>query len=69
MEKLTRFERTRVISARALQLALGAPALIKADKDSITPYDLAKKEFEAAVLPFVVIRRYPSGGEKRIELS
>ncbi len=69
MEKLTRFERARVISARALQLSLGAPPLVKADKENITPYDLSKKEFEAGTLPFVVLRKYPSGEIKRIELG
>ena len=33
MTKITRFEKARVISARALQLALGAPPLIKAENE------------------------------------
>jgi len=69
MEKLTRFERTRVISTRALQLSLGAPALTKPGKGNVTPYELAKKEFDAGTLPFVVLRKYPSGEVKRIELG
>lgn len=69
MEKLTRFERARIISARALQLSLGAPPLIKIVSDSVTPYDLSKKEFDERVLPFVILRRYPNGDTRRIELG
>ena len=68
MEKLTRFEVTRMISARALQLALGAPALVKVSKD-ITPFEIAKQELEAKILPLSVIRAYPSGETKRVEIS
>lgn len=60
MIELTRFEKARLISARALQISLGAPALLKADK-SMSIYDLAKLEFEKNVLPLTVIREMPSG--------
>ena len=68
MEKLTRFERARIISARALQLSLGAPPLIKAEPED-SSYDLAKKELSSAKLPFVVLRKYPSGLVVRVELN
>ena len=52
--ELTRFERTRIISARALQISLGAPVLIKTDlKD---PMKIAMLELEKGVLPIVVKR-------------
>ena len=51
---LTRFERTRIISARALQLSMGAPVLIKTSKSS--PRDIAKEEFEKNVLPITIKR-------------
>jgi len=66
---LTRFERARVLSARALQLALGAPPLIDVPEGVVDPYFVAKKELEAGVLPFVVIREYPDGRIERIEVS
>ncbi len=68
MQRMTRFERTRLISARSLQLALGAPPLVK-PTDNSTPYDLAKEEFEKAILPLSVIRRFPDGTTERIELQ
>lgn len=51
----TRFQKTRLISARALQLSLGAPPLIKPD-ENMTFYDLAKAEFEKGVLPLTVFK-------------
>jgi DNA-directed RNA polymerase subunit K len=66
--ELTRFERARIISARALQLAYGAPALIKPGK-IISPYELAKEEFEKKASPLSVIRRLPNGQSLRIEVN
>jgi len=68
MEKLTRFEVTRLISARALQLSLGASPLIE-NEGGISLYELAKLELEKKVLPLAVMRAYPNGEVKRIELS
>lgn len=62
---LTRFEVTRLLSARALQLALGAPPLVKVDKN-MTVIEAAKKEFEKKILPLSVLRTYPSGEMKRV---
>ncbi len=56
-ENLTRFERTRIIGARALQISLGAPILIKTTKKD--PIEIAAEEFEKDVLPITVKRRPP----------
>ena len=47
----TRFEKTRIISARALQIAQGSPVLIKVPRDMNEPLDIAKLEWEAGVIP------------------
>ena len=52
----TRFERARLIGARALQIKMGAPVLIKVPKDVISPMEIAKLEFENEVLPMTVRR-------------
>ncbi len=54
---LTRFEKTRIISARSLQIAMGAPVLVKADVED--PIKIAKHEFEKGVLPITVKRKMP----------
>jgi len=65
MNKITRFERARLISARALQLSFGAPPLVKPGV-GITAYELAKKELEESVLPLSVIRQFPDGSVEKI---
>jgi DNA-directed RNA polymerase subunit K/omega len=61
-QKFTKYERARLISARALQLSVGAPPLIK-PKESDTPYDVALKEFYADKLPLQIIRTLPAEEE------
>lgn len=56
-EELTRFERTRIISARALQVSMGAPVLIKTKHHD--PKSIAREEFEAGLLPITVKRELP----------
>lgn len=52
--RLTRYERARVIGARALQISLGAPVLIDVDKRE--PIDIAMAELEKGVIPITVKR-------------
>ena len=52
----TRFEKARIIGARALQLAYGAPPLVEVPKDVFEPLQLAQIEFDKGVIPIVVIR-------------
>ncbi len=56
-EGMTRFEKTRIISARALQISMGAPVLVKSDISD--PRALALLEFEKNVLPITVKREMP----------
>lgn len=50
----TRFEKARIIGARALQISRGAPVLIKTKlKD---PIKIAELEFEKGVIPIDVRR-------------
>lgn len=60
----TKFERARVIGARALQIAMGAPLLFKmTEKDleaiSYNPIEIAKIEFEKGILPITIKRPIP----------
>jgi DNA-directed RNA polymerase subunit K len=56
MEDYTKFEKARVIGARALQLANGAPPLIKVPTGIVEPLDLAELEFSKGVIPITIIR-------------
>jgi len=53
---LNRYEITRIIGARALQLSLGAPPLIEVGPGIIDPMILAKKEFQSDVIPIEVLK-------------
>ncbi|MBN1786515.1 MAG: DNA-directed RNA polymerase subunit K [Candidatus Methanofastidiosa archaeon] len=51
---LNRYEKARIIGARALQIAMDAPVLIETNEmDSIR---IAIKELEMGVLPLTVVR-------------
>ncbi len=55
MEDLTKYERARIIGARALQLEWGAPPLI-AVEDMGNTISVAEKELDKGVIPLVVVR-------------
>lgn len=55
--RFTRFERSRIIGARGLQIALGAPILVEIPKDMVDPIEIARLEFEEEKVPITVKRR------------
>lgn len=57
--RLTKFEKARIIGARALQLAMGAPFLIERPKDEYDTVRLATLELEKGVLPLTIKRPSP----------
>ncbi len=59
MTKFTKYEKARIIGARALQIAMGAPILLKMKKNDFetmkyNPINIAKKEFKEGVLPLAI---------------
>ncbi len=54
MKDLNNFEVARIVGARALQLSLGAPPLVKVEK-TMSFIDVAKIELEKDVSPLVVV--------------
>ncbi len=54
--KYTRFEKARIVGARALQISMGAPTLIKIPKDVVNPIDIAMIEFKEDAIPITVRR-------------
>jgi len=52
--KYTRFERARIVGARAMQIAMGAPVLLQ--DACTTPLEIALKELEEGVIPITVKR-------------
>ncbi|MFQ5815678.1 MAG: DNA-directed RNA polymerase subunit K [Candidatus Hydrothermarchaeaceae archaeon] len=61
--KLTKFEKARIIGARALQLSMGAPSLIRISEDTKDPLLVALRELEDDVIPLTVRRPMPAKKE------
>jgi DNA-directed RNA polymerase subunit K len=58
MENFTKYEKARIIGARALQISMGAPLLVDRGNE-MNPIEIAKKEFNANVLPISIKRESP----------
>jgi DNA-directed RNA polymerase subunit K len=59
--EITKYEKARLLGARALQLSMGAPIQIKLSKKELekinyNPIEIAKLELEANKIPIDVIR-------------
>jgi DNA-directed RNA polymerase subunit K len=54
----TRFEKARIIGARALQLSMGAPSILaEIPKDTIDPVEIAMLEYDEGAIPITVKRK------------
>ena len=64
MTTYTKYEKARIIGARALQIAMGAPLLVPFNQEQLAaiqfnPVQIAMQEFEADVLPITIRRPMP----------
>ena len=66
---LTRFEKARIMGARALQLSLGAPIFIEIPKDATTSLEIAMEELKQRVIPIVIKRTLPNGDYQNIPID
>ena len=71
-EKFSKYEAARILGARALQIAMNAPLLIKLSKEDLEKirYDalkIAEIEFESGVLPISVKKPFPLKKEEKLE--
>lgn len=62
--KFTKYERARLVGARALQLAMGAPLLIKMSEEDLEkirydPIKIARIEFDRGIIPISIKRVMP----------
>tara|TARA_B100001167_G_C16735381_1_gene288197 strand:+ start:67 stop:504 length:438 start_codon:yes stop_codon:yes gene_type:complete len=66
---LTRFEKARIMGARALQLSLGAPSFIKIPKNATTSLEIAMEELNKKLIPIIIKRTLPNGDFQNIPLD
>lgn len=69
VQRFTKYEKARMVGARALQISMGAPFMIKLDEEDLkklryNPVDIAKLEFEKGVIPIAVKRPPTSSASK-----
>ncbi|KAJ1751893.1 DNA-directed RNA polymerases I, II, and III subunit RPABC2 [Coemansia sp. RSA 2523] len=57
---MTKYERARILGARALQISMNAPVMVELDGES-DPYVIALKELRSKKIPFVIRRYLPDG--------
>ena len=66
---LTRFEKARIMGARALQLSLGAPVFIEIPENATTSLEIAMQELKLRVIPIVIKRTLPNGDYQILPLE
>jgi DNA-directed RNA polymerase subunit K len=58
-DSYTKYEKTRIIATRTLQIARGAPPLVKVPKGLVDPLKIAGMEWEAEAIPIDIKRKKP----------
>ncbi|RNJ78566.1 MAG: DNA-directed RNA polymerase subunit K [Nitrosopumilus sp. H8] len=66
---LTRFEKARIMGARALQLSQGAPPFIPIPKGARISLDISMEELEQRVIPITIRRVLPNGDYQNIPIE
>ena len=69
MEEFTKYEHARIIGARALQISMGAPFMIKLTDEDLkkigyNTIEIAKLEFKQGLIPITVKRPLPYTSKK-----
>ena len=59
--RLTKYEKSRIISTRALQITMGAPILIELSEKVTDAVVIATTELLSGILPLVIRRTLPNG--------
>jgi len=57
---LTKYERARILGARALQISMNAPVMVELDGET-DPLLIAEKELTVRMIPFIIRRYLPDG--------
>ncbi|MHA2181308.1 MAG: DNA-directed RNA polymerase subunit K [Promethearchaeota archaeon] len=66
---LTRYEKARIVGARALQISFGAPILVDKPQNMIDPIKIAQLELRSKILPLTIRRDNPSGEVQDIPIN
>ncbi len=69
MQEYTKYEKARIIGARALQISMGAPFMMQLNDEDLkrmnfNTIEIAKLEFEKGLIPIIVKRPMPETSKK-----
>jgi DNA-directed RNA polymerase I, II, and III subunit RPABC2 len=67
-KRLSKYEYTRIIGTRAVQIAMNSPVFIDIG-DETDPIEIAKMEFKEKKLPFIIQKKFPDGSICSIPVS
>ncbi len=56
-KKYSKYEKARIVGARALQISMGAPIIIEIPKEVVDPLKIALLEYENEAIPMTIKRR------------
>jgi len=70
-EQLTKYEKARILGARALQIAMNAPLLVKLGKEDLEeinydPINIAEIELNSKILPISIKKPMPLKREEKL---
>lgn len=71
-QKFTKYERARILGARALQISMNAPLLIKMTKEDLEKINfdslkIAETELDSGILPISIHQPYPEKKETELK--
>ena len=66
---LTKYEKARVLGARALQISRNAPIMIPLEPGIWDPLEIAQRELEARKIPFIIRRYLPNNTYEDVKVS
>lgn len=74
MEEYTKYEQARMIGARALQISMGAPFMLKLTDEELkkigyNTIEIAKLEFKHGLIPIAVRKPMPTAVRKGISVK
>lgn len=73
-QKFTKYEEARILGARALQLAMNAPLLVKIENEDLEKVNfdvlkIAEIELNSGVLPISIKKPFPKRQESKLKRS
>ena len=66
---ITRYERARIVGARALQISFQASPFCDIPPGITDPIKIASYELEKKVLPITIVRKLPNGKKQQVPVS